>query len=113
MPKNKYTASGYKGRARKRDANEPEIIEALELIPGVVVVPQDKPVDLLVGYDGVTFLLEVKNPKGKNRIEPDQAEFFEDWTGRPVVIVRSPEDALEAIGVRVSSLSLTSRPVSV
>lgn len=106
MPRAKYSNSGFQGRARKRDANEPEIIAALEAVPGVVVVSQDKPVDLMVGYMGVTYNLEVKNPKGKNRIEPDQQAFFDEWTGRPVVVVRSPEDALEAIGANVSSLQI-------
>lgn len=106
MSKNKFSHSGFQGRARKRDANEPEIIAALEAVPGVVVIPQDKPLDLLVGFMGKTFLLEVKNPAGKNKIEPDQQEFFDDWTGGPAVIVRSPADALDVIGATVSPLAV-------
>lgn len=109
MPKHAHSAQGFRGRARKRDANEPEIIAALEKIPGVTVVLMDKPVDLLVGYNGQTFLFEVKNPEGKNRIEPDQAKFFSDWTGRPVEIIRTTDDALRAIGFTVSSLSIMTR----
>lgn len=89
---------GYMNRARKRDANEPEIIEALEAIPGCTVYPLDKPLDLLVGLGEVNHLLEVKNPKGANRIEPDQQEFFDAWTGRPAVIVRSIDEAYAAVG---------------
>lgn len=110
MPKAKHNAQGYMKRARKRDANEPEIIAALESIPGVTVVPIDKPVDLVVGYQGITHLLEVKNPKGKNRIEPDQRDFMDTWQGRPVVIVRSPQDALQAIGIFDSQMSIVTVP---
>jgi len=91
-------AHGYMKRNRKRDANEPGIIAILEYA-GASVYPLDKPLDLLVGFRGETFLIEVKNPAGANRIEPDQKLFFEKWLGRAARIVRTEFDALEAIGI--------------
>lgn len=87
----------YMKRARKRDANEPEIIAILEYV-GATVYPLDKPLDLLVGFQLKTFIFEVKNPKGKNRIEPDQQEFFDEWKGGPARIVRTQLDALTELG---------------
>lgn len=87
--------------ARKRDANEPEIIAALETIPGCTVYPLDKPLDLLVGLGGKTFLLEVKNGaqyKSWQRVTDDQAEFLEWWTGGPAVVVNDVESAFRAVG---------------
>lgn len=98
----RYTRSGYNGRARKVDANQPEIIAALEKI-GASVFPMGKPLDLLVGYQGVTHILEVKNADGKNKLEPDQETFIAEWRGRPPVIVRTVDDALEAIGALSSA----------
>jgi hypothetical protein len=50
--------------------------------------------DLLVAKNGVTFLLEVKTPKG--RLSETQKEFFDTWNGR-VYLVRSAEEATELI----------------
>ena len=82
-----------------RDKNEREVIDALrgmkpngcsvERISGAGVP------DLLVGYMGHTLLREVKGPKGK--LTPAQRGFFNGWTGCPVVIVRSGEDAVSAV----------------
>ncbi len=60
--------------------------------------PGDKPgrPDLLVGFRGETYLLEVKSPKG--RLEDSQVTWHADWRGRPVAVVRTPTEALRAIG---------------
>lgn len=42
------------------------------------------------------LLMEIKEPKG--RLTPDQVAFIADWP--EVVIVRSVEEALAAVGVR-------------
>ena len=99
----------YNRRNKKRDANEPEIFEALDALPGCHPIRLDKPVDLLVGYGGRTYLLEVKNPEGKNRLEPDQVKFIDDWPGSPVSVVHNPNEALVAIGHAVSGLAIASR----
>lgn len=106
MAGRRYAQTATRMRAKKRDDNEKGIVDALEAIPGCMVVPLDKPVDLLVGYAGITHLLEVKNPDGANRIEPAQQEFFDEWPGRPVTVVRSVDEALAAIGFSTSSLAI-------
>lgn len=92
------------GYARKRDTNEPEIIAALEAV-GATVYPMDKPLDLLVGFRGVNYLLEVKNgaqPPSWQRITDDQREFLDGWKGQAIV-VNSVDTALAAIGATHSS----------
>jgi len=79
--------------AKRRDENEPEIIDALEAI-GCTVVPLDQPVDLLCGRGGRNILLEVKMPKGRNT--RNQTDFFAEWQGQ-VRVVRTPEEAIEAV----------------
>ena len=81
--------------ARKTDANEREIVKALEAI-GCTVWQIQEPVDLLVGTSGQNFLLEVKNPAGKNRKTSLQDQFFSDWKGK-AHIVRSVEEAIDYI----------------
>lgn len=93
----KGKAQGYMKRNRKRDANEPEIISILEFA-GVSVYPLDKPLDLLCGWQGETEIIEVKNPNGANRIEPDQKTFIAEWLGRPPHIIRTREQALAVFG---------------
>lgn len=54
--------------------------------------------DLLVSFKGSWFVMEVKNPEGRNRIDPAQAKFQLD-SRATVHVVRTPEDALQALGV--------------
>lgn len=89
-------------RAKRTDANQASIIAVLREVGATVVdlsaVGKGCP-DLLVGHRGVTYLLEVKNVKGRNRLTPDQDVFYAWWRGAPVTIVRTADDALSAIGV--------------
>lgn len=80
----------------KRDANEAEIIEALTAVGASVVQLSQRGVpDLLVGYRGATYLLEVKTKTGD--YTEDQVKFNETWRGQRA-LVRTPEDALYTIG---------------
>ena len=79
--------------AKRRDANEPEIVAALEGI-GATVIRLD-PFDLLVGYQGRTHLIEVKTEKG--RLKPAQEALIESWRGSPLHIVRTVDEALELV----------------
>ena len=77
----------------RRDENEPEIVEALEAVGAKVLRLDD--IDLLVGFRGVNYLLEVKMPKG--RLNKKQEKFFRGWVGQ-VNIVRTVNQALRLIG---------------
>jgi Holliday junction resolvase-like predicted endonuclease len=91
----------------RRDANEPEIIAALEAV-GARVRKLDQPVDLLVAFNGYVFLIEVKPPadsaqgkahkadrKKRERAER-QRQWLEQWPG-PTAVVETAEQALELI----------------
>jgi len=80
--------------AKKRDANEPEIVAALRKV-GAKVLLIDW-CDLIVYYKGSLYMLEVKTNKGK--LTPDQQKNFIGW---PVHIVRDTGAALLAIGALI------------
>jgi len=82
--------------AKARDENEREIVATLHDI-GASVYRLHVPCDLLVGFRGATFLLEVKRPKGGKLTELQEA-FVQSWRGSDVHIVRNPSEALVAIG---------------
>jgi len=87
---------GVNRYAAKRDANEPEIIAVLKAAGATIVqISQEGVCDLLVGINDENYLLEVKAAKGK-LTEPQEA-FFATWRGQKSV-VRTPEEALRAIG---------------
>jgi hypothetical protein len=83
--------------ASRRDANEAAIITALQAA-GADVWVIGLPVDLLVGYKGHTFLVEVKNGP-KRRLTALQADFFESWRGGTLARIDGPDGALRMIGV--------------
>jgi hypothetical protein len=83
--------------ASRRDVNEAAIISALEAA-GAYVWVIGLPVDLLCGFAGHTWLVEIKRDS-KARLTPLQRDFFESWTGGTLARVDSPEAALRMIGV--------------
>lgn len=85
---------------KRTDANQAEIVAALRDIPGCFVadlheVGRGCP-DLLVGFRGVNYLMEVKSARGK--LTGDEQRWQNFWPA-PVHIVRSVEDALEVVNV--------------
>jgi len=80
-------------RAAKRDANERPIIEALEAVGASV--EQAGFCDLIVGYRGDNYLLEVKGKRG--RLQASQRRLLDEWRGQ-YAIVRTIDEALKVIG---------------
>lgn len=101
--------------SNKRDSNEPDIVQALLGAGATVTRLGDSGVpDLLVGYRGKTYLLEVKLPLGprggksarreheggRGDMTAAQVKWWDAWTGEAPVIVRNVDEALAAIGAR-------------
>jgi hypothetical protein len=83
------------GQARKRDANESPIVQALRRV-GASVIPlsgEGAP-DLLVLFRARIFLLEIKTARGRTTA----AQFARLAEGWPVTTIRSVDAALQAIG---------------
>ena len=86
-----------KRHGNKRDLIEKGVVEALRKA-GATVYLTDKPFDSVVGFRGVTHLVEFKDPKiqgWKSEYTKDQLKFMEGWRGSPVITLRSMEDAVE------------------
>lgn len=71
---------GYRGKHKnKRDANEREIFDIIRHY-GISVEPLDVPCDAVCGYNGVSYLVEVKNGLTAT-LTPAQKKFKADWKG--------------------------------
>jgi len=88
--------------AAKVDANQEEIVTALRHIGATVqplhMVGKGCP-DLLVGYRGANYLLEVKDgtkPPSKRRLTPDEQRWHDAWQG-DVLIVASGQHAVDVV----------------
>lgn len=82
--------------AARADANQTEIVKALRAA-GASVWHIKWPVDLIVGYQGRTILMEIKTRNGT--YTDDQKSFLSTWTGGMVATVRDVEGALRALKV--------------
>jgi len=83
------------GQNRKRDLAEPGIVRAL-LQAGALVfrVSERGAPDLVCYHRGAVYLFEVKTGKGRTTAAQATARAV----GWPVVVVRTPLEALQAIG---------------
>lgn len=93
-------------RNLRTDANQQEIVEALRKVGAAVLVTpkvcKGFP-DLIVGFGGTNFLVEVKNPKtryGQKGLSENQKRWSALWPS-PVFCVKSVAEALAVIGVGV------------
>jgi hypothetical protein len=90
-------------QASKIDANQPDIVAALRAIGASVqsLSATGKGVpDLLVGWHGRTYLLEVKDgtlPPSARRLTPDQEAWHKAWCGRPVTVITCVEEAISTL----------------
>jgi len=80
----------------RKDGNHVEILDALMAV-GATVHESDW-VDLIAGYRGRTYLIEVKTARGGLR--PSQRTLRDTWRGQ-YAIVRTADEALKAIGASV------------
>ena len=91
-------------RAAKVDDNQAEIVKALRKIGCSVQVLSsvgEGCPDLLVGYRGVNYLLEVKDgskPPSHRKLTPDQISWHGRWRGK-VSVVGSVDEAIMAVWV--------------
>lgn len=82
--------------AARVDGNQAEIVKALRGI-GCSVEIIGRPVDLLVGYRALNFLLECKRPGCENRKDQQkQRDWMAGWRGQ-VRVVRSAEEAIRVV----------------
>lgn len=84
------------------DENQSGIVAALRAIGATVrVISQGDGIpDLLVGFRGQTFLLEVKDgkkPPSKRVLTPAEQKFFDEWRGGSLVIVNTVDEAIAAV----------------
>lgn len=81
--------------AAKRDENEKDIIDALQRMGAEVYrLSASGLPDLLVGWRGINYLVEVKQNKGKHTAE--QIRFQQTWTGQQCTI-RTVDEAIELL----------------
>jgi hypothetical protein len=83
--------------AARVDANQEQIVSVLRAA-GATVWIIGLPIDLLVGYKGHTFLMEIKDGPRKHLTKLQEA-FFEKWEGGTLCRVDGPEAALRMIAV--------------
>lgn len=83
-------------RAARVDANQTQIVSALRAA-GAYVWIIGLPVDILVGYKGQTFLVEIKDGP-KKTLTKLQQDFFANWCGGTLCRIDNAEDALRMIG---------------
>jgi hypothetical protein len=85
-------------RAARTDDNKAAIVSALRAL-GCSVYDLRMPVDLLVGRNGRTMLVEIKDGNkspSKRAYTPAQQAFLADWRGAPIVTVLCVDDAINA-----------------
>lgn len=89
-------------RAAKVDDNQPAIVKALRAVgcsvQSLASIGKGCP-DLLVGYRGVNYLIEVKDGAkcpSKQKLTPDEIDWHTTWRGN-VHIVNSTDAALKIV----------------
>lgn len=83
---------GFRGQYKnKRDANEKKIVAAIRAA-GFSVIHMDQPADLLCGFRGCDYLVEVKMPDAT--LTTPQEIFYGGWRGSKTILL-SVEDALQ------------------
>lgn len=90
--------------ARRVDNNQSQIVTELQQIGASVIDLSGVGggvCDLLVGYRGVNYLMEIKNLEtgyGKRGLNKNQKDLADEWRGSPIHVVYTGDEALKIIG---------------
>jgi len=89
-------------RSARVDDNQMEIVRAMRAVGATVrVITQgDGLPDLLVGYNGHTILMEIKDgnkPPSARKLTDNEQKFFDEWKGGPLYKVESVDQALDIL----------------
>ena len=92
-------------RAARIDANHEQVVSALRAagasVQSLAGVGKGVP-DLLVGFQGKTLLMEVKDGRktpSERRLTEDQIKWHGAWRGGPLAVVDGVDAALRMLGV--------------
>lgn len=89
-------------RAKKVDANQPEIVAGLRQLGASVQILSavgDGCPDIMVGWHGHTYALEIKDedqPPSAQKLTPAQVRWHTAWKGQ-VAVVKSLAEALAVL----------------
>lgn len=89
-------------RVCRIDPNQPDIVAKLRKFGCSVAHTHtlgDGFPDIVVGYNGLNFMFEIKNPlqpPSKRRLTPDEVIFHDNWKGT-IHVIESFEDAFSII----------------
>ena len=98
-----FNMSKYR-QAAKVDANQSGIVKQLRSIPGVTVAPGHD--DILIGWKGQTFWMEIKDPAKLTKdgrlplaqMKPSQIDLLREWKGQ-YNIVSDIDEILQIMGI--------------
>lgn len=93
----------YRRRVGSPDANQAEIRKALDAIPGVSTarLSIEGCDDLLVGYRGRNYILEVKNPRRSPKhqeLTEAEKKLHARWRGQ-IAVVKTLDDCFRELGI--------------
>jgi hypothetical protein len=87
-------------RQHRKDANQKSIEDELRARGMSVVDIHNGPIaDLLVGFQGINYLFEIKDPAkspSRRRLSDKQQEDHESWRGQ-LNVIETVEDALKIV----------------
>lgn len=88
----------YRRRYGNPDRNQQPIFDLVRDLPASVqntTVVGDGFVDGVLGFQGLTVLVEIKKPGGK--LEKNQEDFAKEWRGGPVLLADSGESLVRQL----------------
>lgn len=81
------------------------IIRGLRAVGATVRVLNETDLpDVIAGYQGRTFLFEIKDGSRKpseRRLRPGQQRFFDEWRGGPLAKIETLADAFRELGIEI------------
>jgi hypothetical protein len=90
-------------RVHRKDKNQNEIVYVLDKL-GLSVYDLSQVgggmADIIVAYNGINFLFEIKTEKG--RLNATQKEFHSKWQGS-IAVIKSPYDAIACLKLYFNS----------